>query len=108
MITISKEQKLLTLINVFSVAPENQEKLINLLISCTDEFISDCPGFISASYHKGVDGKSVVLYAQYEDMEAFQGVINSGGGKRMITEGGQLAESSQRSFCYVDDTREAS
>ncbi|ASK28899.1 antibiotic biosynthesis monooxygenase [Chryseobacterium sp. T16E-39] len=106
MINISKEQGYLTLINVFTVAPENQDKLLNLLISCTDEFISDCPGFISASYHKGIDGKSVVLYAQYENMEAFQGVINSEGGKRMISEGTQLAESAQRSFCNVYDTRE--
>lgn len=107
MITISEKQNVLTLINFFTVLPENQDKLLNLLISCTDDFISHCPGFISASYHKSTDGKSVVLYAQYQDMEAFQGVINSEGGKRMVMEGSQLAESSQRCFCYVNDTRES-
>ena len=107
MITISKENNAVTLINIFTVAPEKQEELLKLLISCTDEFVSSCPGFISASYHKSLDGKNVVLYAQYENMEAFQGVINSEGGKRMVIEGGKLAESAQRCFCEVYDTREA-
>ncbi|AMR29404.1 hypothetical protein A0257_21415 [Hymenobacter psoromatis] len=107
MITISKEQPVLTLVSLFTVAPNKQDELVDLLISCTDEFISSCPGFISATYHKGLDGKSVALYAQYENMEAFQGVINSEGGKRMVTEGGQLAESSQRCLCHVYDTRTA-
>ncbi len=105
MITISKEKNVLTLVSLFTVTPENQEALINLLISCTDEFISSCPGFISATYHKGIDGKSVALYAQYENMEAFQSVINSVGGKRMVEEGSKLAESSQRCLSHVYETR---
>ncbi|MEO3405667.1 antibiotic biosynthesis monooxygenase family protein [Mucilaginibacter sp. CAU 1740] len=105
MITISKDQNCLTLVNFFTVKPENQDALIQLLISCTDEFISECPGFISASYHKGIDGKTVVLYAQYENMEAFQNVINSEGGKRMVAEGTKLAEAAHRGLCQVADTR---
>ncbi|RUT67923.1 antibiotic biosynthesis monooxygenase [Flavobacterium cupreum] len=107
MITISKEQNALTLVSLFTVAPEKQDELINLLVSCTDEFIASCPGFISATYHKSLDGNNVALYAQYENMEAFQGVINSEGGKRMITEGSKIALSSQRFLCTVFDTREA-
>jgi len=105
--TISNEQPVLTLINFFTVEPEKQDELLALLISCTDEFISSCPGFIAATYHKSLDGKNVVLYAQYENMEAFQGVINSEGGKRMVTEGSKLAVSVQRCFCEVSATREA-
>lgn len=105
MITISKENNYLTLVSVFTVLPENQEKLLNLLVSCTDEFIAECPGFISATYHKGIDGKSVALYAQYENMEAFQRVIGSEGGKRMLEEGSKLAESSTRVLSEVFDTR---
>lgn len=107
MISITKEQKALTLVSLFTVVPEKQDELINLLISCTDEFIAQCKGFISASYHKSLDGKAVVLYAQYENMEAFQHVINSEGGQRMVTEGGKLAESAQRCFCEVIDIRES-
>ncbi|NJI73261.1 hypothetical protein HCX49_08595 [Sphingobacterium kitahiroshimense] len=51
MITISNEQNVLTLISVFEVLPENQENLLKLLVSCTDQFVADCAGFISASYH---------------------------------------------------------
>lgn len=105
MITISKEQNALTLVSLFTVAPEKQDELLDLLISCTDEFILSCTGFISATYHKSLDGKNVALYAQYENMEAFQGMINSEGGKRMMREGGAIAESSQRCLCHVYDTR---
>lgn len=107
MVTISKGEQVLTLINMFTVAPEQQEALLNLLISCTDEFIANCPGFISASYHKSLDGNSIVLYAQYENMDAFLSVISSEGGKRMVAEGTRLAGAVQRSLCYVYDTREA-
>jgi Antibiotic biosynthesis monooxygenase. len=107
MINISKGEQILTLINIFNVAAEKQEELLKLLISCTDDFIANCPGFLSASYHQGIDGNSVVLYAQYENMEAFLSMINSKGGKRMVQEGTLLAESVQRSLCYVYDTREA-
>ena len=103
--TISKQKERLTLINFFTVDPENQEALITLLLECTDDFIANCPGFIAASYHKSLDKMQVILYAQYENMEAFQGVINSEGGKRMVEEGSKLATSVQRSFCQVVATR---
>lgn len=105
MVTISKDNNALTLINVFTVVPEKQNELLDFLIQNTDEFISKCPGYISASFHKSIDGKNVVVYAQYENMEAFQGMIQSEGGQKMVTEGSKLAESAQRNLCYVYDTR---
>ncbi|KAA2243504.1 antibiotic biosynthesis monooxygenase [Chitinophaga agrisoli] len=107
MTIITKEQKALTLVNVFTVAPERQEELLNFLIRNTDEFISKCPGFISASFHKGIDGKSVVVYAQYENMDAFQNMIKTEGGQKMVEEGSKIATSAQRSLCIVYDTRDA-
>jgi hypothetical protein len=104
--TISKDQKALTLVNVFTVAKDRQEELLNFLIQNTDEFISRCPGFISASFHKGIDGTTVVVYAQYEDMDAFLNMIQTEGGKKMVEEGSKIAESAQRSLCTVYDTRE--
>ena len=106
MVTISKDQKALTLINVFTVTPDRQQELLDFLIANTDEFISKCPGYISASFHKSLDGKNVVVYAQYESMETFQSIINSEGGRKLVSEGSKIAESAQRSLCYVYETRD--
>lgn len=107
MVTISKEQNAFTLVNVFAVPAEKQEQLLDFLIQNTDEFISKCPGFISASFLKGIDGKTVVAYAQYTSLEAFENMIQTEGGRKMVEEGSKMAESAQRSLCHVYDTREA-
>ncbi len=106
MVTITKEQKSITLVNVFTVVPERQEELAAFLIQNTDEFISKCPGFISASVLKSIDGKGVVVYAQYESLEAFQNMIKTEGGLKLVEEGTKIAESAQRNLCYVYDTRD--
>lgn len=75
MSTIEKGSKVLTLINVFTVAPEKQQDLVALLVSATQETMMHLPGFISANIHRSLDGKKVVNYAQWEskaDFEAMQ------------------------------------
>ena len=75
MSTIEKDSKILTLINVFTVAPEKQQELVALLIDATQETMKHLPGFISANIHRSLDGKRVVNYAQWEskaDLEAMQ------------------------------------
>ncbi len=44
MTIISKENKILTLINVFSVDPANQQELVELLISATNISVRKCRG----------------------------------------------------------------
>lgn len=107
MVTISKEQGAFTLVNVFSVSSERQDQLLDFLIQNTDEFISKCPGFISASFHRGIDGTSVVVYAQYASLQAFQDMIQTEGGQKMVEEGSKIANAAQRSLCSVYDTRES-
>ena len=75
MSTIEKGSKILTLINVFTVAPEKQQELVALLIDATQGTMKHLPGFISANIHRSLDGKRVVNYAQWEskaDFEAMQ------------------------------------
>jgi heme-degrading monooxygenase HmoA len=70
---ISKQQHMLTLINTFTVAPERQEELVNLLIEATDQVMKRLPGFVSANIHRGLDGRHVANYAQWrsrDDLEA--------------------------------------
>lgn len=72
MATIEKRGGFLTLINVFSVAPDNQAKLIELLIKATEETMKYLPGFVSANIHRSFDGRKVVNYAQWKSMADFE------------------------------------
>ena len=72
MTTIAKGRPLLTLVNVFTVEPENQHKLVSLLIEATEKTMKRLPGFISANIHRSLDGKRVVNYAQWKDLAAFE------------------------------------
>ena len=47
--TISTDQDIATLINVFTVNPDNQQQLIDLLDEATTQVIRHRAGFISAS-----------------------------------------------------------
>src|ERR1700749_2982375 len=68
---ISTENKMLTLINVFTVDPKNQQQLVDLLILATAD-VRKIPGFISASLHKSIDGTKVTMYAQWKSVEDYQ------------------------------------
>lgn len=72
MSTIEKGSKVLTLINVFTVAPEKQQELVALLINATSETMKHLPGFISANIHRSFDGTKVVNYAQWESEADFE------------------------------------
>jgi quinol monooxygenase YgiN len=72
MTTISPNRKLVTLINVFTVEPRNQQKLIELLARATETSVRHAPGFISASLHRGIDGTKVTMYAQWRSVEDYQ------------------------------------
>lgn len=64
-----------TLINVFTVAPEKQARLIELLEQATRTAIRQQPGFISANLHAGLDGTRVVNYAQWASVDDLNAMI---------------------------------
>ena len=70
--TISKDDQLLTLINVFTVDPVNQDKLLELLIRATQSSVRYVKGFVSASLHRSLDGAKVAMYAQWRSVEDYQ------------------------------------
>jgi quinol monooxygenase YgiN len=72
MTTISKSNKLLTLINVFTGAPEHQQEVVDLLARATETSVRHAPGFISSSLHRSLDGTKVVMYAQWRTIEDYQ------------------------------------
>ena len=70
---IAKDQPLVTLINVFTVDPANQQRLVEILTEATEQVTRTLPGFISANLHRSVDGTRVTNYAQWRseaDLEA--------------------------------------
>ena len=75
MSTITMENPIVTLINVFTVAPERQDELIGLLLRATEKVMRHLPGFISANLHKSLDGKHVANYAQWESLDAFEKML---------------------------------
>ncbi len=64
MSAVSPSSDTLTVINVFTVAPENQARLIDLLTRATESTVRYVPGFISAALHQSLDGAKVTMYAQ--------------------------------------------
>ena len=57
------------LVSVFTVPPENEEKLVELIEEGTLSIFSKQPGFISESVHRSIDAKRLVLYGQWESLE---------------------------------------
>jgi hypothetical protein len=43
---------MISLINVFTVDPANQHRLLDLLARATDEFVIRAPGFVSSTLHR--------------------------------------------------------
>jgi heme-degrading monooxygenase HmoA len=72
MSSIRSDREFFTLINVFSVAPEDQQKLIDLLTEATSQTMTKLPGFVSANIHRSFDGRKVVNYARWESQAHFE------------------------------------
>jgi len=66
----------IVMINVFTVDPENQEKLIELLTRATEVSVRFAPGFISARLHRSTDGTKVTMYALWRSAEDYQAMRN--------------------------------
>jgi len=68
--SIDPAARLTTLVNIFSVAPEDRDRLVALLKEGTQAWISKVPGFVSSSLHVSRDGRRVVIYGQWQSAEA--------------------------------------
>ena len=77
MTRIDTDQDSVTLINVFTVDPDHQDQLLDRLIEATEETMQDVPGFISANFHKSLDGERVVNYGQWESRAAYEAMSDN-------------------------------
>jgi hypothetical protein len=65
--TIDADVEPVVLINVFKVQPDKQDALIELLTILTEAQIG-LPGFMSATLHRGLNGKTVANHAVWRSV----------------------------------------
>ncbi len=75
MTTISHGANIVTIIDIFSVEPEMQPQLAELIDRARHEVVSHLPGFISASLHRSLDGRRVVDYVQFATRANFEAML---------------------------------
>lgn len=64
------------LINVFKVLPEKQDELIELLSAMT-RAQAGLPGFVSATLHRGLNGKTVANHAVWRSVEDWKAMTRN-------------------------------
>jgi hypothetical protein len=104
MITITQDGNIVTLINVFSCEPENQQHLIDAWVQATDQTLGKLPGIISAALHRSKDGTRVVNYAQWKTSENWENLFRIGT-KSWFSEMGKYAKPDAHLYevCYLLD-----
>lgn len=90
--TLEVGAPVVTLINVFEVAPERADALIELLDRATVEVMRHLPGFVSANIHRGTDGAHVANYAQWRSVQDFQRMLQNPDAQVHMREASRLAQ----------------
>jgi heme-degrading monooxygenase HmoA len=93
MVTITEDSNIVTLINVFTVAPEDQRSLVDVLVEATRAVMRNKEGFISANIHRSLDGTRVTNYAQWRTKEAFEAMLGDREAGEHMGEAARIAES---------------
>jgi quinol monooxygenase YgiN len=70
--TIAVTKQVTTLINILTVEPENQQKLIELLRGNTENVVSRLDGWVSTSFIAARDQRHVVIYSQWRDLASVE------------------------------------
>ncbi|MEL7544804.1 MAG: antibiotic biosynthesis monooxygenase [Pseudomonadota bacterium] len=107
MVTIDTDAELFTLVNVFTVPRGRQDELINLLSQATDAVIGKQSGFVSASFHAGDDGRTVINYAQWQRRADWEAMLTVPAAKAHIAEVQAMIESFDSTPCRVRVTHRA-
>jgi len=56
----------------FEVEPGEQDAALRLISEYVESFLSQQPGFVRSALHKGLDGVSLVHYAQWQSEDDFK------------------------------------
>jgi quinol monooxygenase YgiN len=72
---IRVDRAVTTLVNIFTVDPGNQQKMLALLREGIETMFSKMPGWISTNLLESRDGSQVIVYSQWrdaQDIDAFR------------------------------------
>jgi len=92
MATIATGQDVVTLVNVFTVSPERQQQLADLLVEATRTVMNQLPGFVSANIHRSLDGTTVVNYAQWRRVADFEAMLQDAQAQEHMQAASRLAD----------------
>ncbi|HKA10347.1 MAG TPA: antibiotic biosynthesis monooxygenase family protein [Candidatus Dormibacteraeota bacterium] len=93
MATIATDRDVVTLVNVFTVTPEQQQRLADLLAEATASVMNRLPGYVSANIHRSLDGTRVVNYAQWRRVEDFEAMLRDPDAQQHMRSASKLATS---------------
>lgn len=108
MATIATDQDVVTLVNVFNVSPERQQRLVDLLVEATRSVMNRLPGYVSANIHRSLDGTRVVNYAQWRRVEDFEAMLRDPQAQEHMRPASKLATSVEPHLYEVVFTDQAS
>jgi quinol monooxygenase YgiN len=91
-VSIAKDNDVVTLINVFTVRPEDQQRLVDVLVDATKTVMAKQRGFVSATIHRSLDGTRVTNYAQWRSQEAFKAMLQDPEAAEHMKEAARIAD----------------
>jgi heme-degrading monooxygenase HmoA len=86
----SEMSGVVALINVFTVEPANQQRLIELPHSRHRRPVNRAPGFITL--HRSIDGTKVTVYAQWRSAEDYEAMRQDRGPLPYLEEALRIAK----------------
>ena len=70
---------MIALVNIFTVEPGNQARLVEILTRATDDFACRAPGFVCATLHRSLDGTKVTMYSKWNSVEEYEAMRRNPG-----------------------------
>lgn len=104
--TIRTGLEVMTLVNVFTVDPQQQQELVDVLVEATDDVMQTLPGFVSANIHRSLEGRHVVNYAQWRSRADFDAMREDPASGSHMARAAALAQFTPI-VCEVVHTRQA-
>jgi quinol monooxygenase YgiN len=93
----------LIFINLFTVEPANQQRLIELLTLVTSKFVRHAPGFVSSRLHRSLDGKTVAMYARWRSSDDYEAMRRDPRPRQYLEEAMSFATFAPGSYHVVAD-----
>jgi len=107
MTTLNTDSGVVTLINTFTVAPDQAEHLLGVLSQATEQTMRRMPGFLSATFHLSDDRRHVANYAQWRSIDDLDAMLKNPAAQKHMKEASGIAKSMQPLIYSLRRTYEA-